>query len=84
MELTKEILQEAEELGKLFFTEKQIKLILFPNKKTMDLDIVIMRGQLISEAEIRKTVVQQAKAGSAEAQKIVENWKLYIRYEKRR
>lgn len=84
MELNEELLQEAEELGKLFFTEKQIKLILFPNKKQMDLDIVIMRGQLLSEAEIRKTVVQQAKAGSAEAQKLVENWKLYIRHEKRR
>lgn len=80
MELTDEQYQEAEELGRLFFTSSQIKIILSDKPKNMD--IVIMRGQLISDAEIRKTVVQQAKAGSAEAQKIVENWKTYISREK--
>ncbi len=80
MQLSNELYEEAEELGKLFFTASQIKVIL--SDKPKNLDIVIMRGQLISDAEIRKTVVQQAKAGSAEAQKIVENWKTHISREK--
>ena len=78
---TTELLQEAEELGKLFFTPREIKIILFPPTEA-NIDIAILRGQLISDAEIRKVIIQQAKAGSAEAQKIVEQWKIRISQEK--
>ncbi|MDI9870572.1 hypothetical protein [Flectobacillus roseus] len=78
---TNEILVEAEELGKLFFTPKEIKVILFPPAEG-NIDIAILRGQLISDAEIRKVIIQQAKAGSAEAQKIVEQWKIRISQER--
>lgn len=74
-----QILIEAEELGKLFFTQKEIETILFTNPDTIQ--GAIRKGQLLSDAEVRKVVIQQAKSGSGEAQKIVENWKNAIKFE---
>ncbi len=76
---TTQILIEAEELGKLFFTQSEIETILYTNPDTIE--GAIRKGQLISDAELRKVVTQQAKSGSGEAQKIVENWKNAIKFE---
>ena len=73
-----DLITEAEELGKLFFTEDEIEIILSGEVK--DVKTAIKKGQLISDAELRKTVVQQAKSGSGEAQKMVESWKSTIRF----
>lgn len=64
-----ENLQEAEELGKLFFTRKEVMIILTHDVQT--LQQAILKGQLQEEAEVRKVIIQQAKSGSGEAQKLV-------------
>ncbi|MEA5458687.1 hypothetical protein VB796_06550 [Arcicella sp. LKC2W] len=74
-----QILIEAEELGKLFFTQTDIETILYTNPDSIQ--GAIRKGQLLSDAEVRKVVIQQAKSGSGEAQKIVENWKNAIKFE---
>jgi uncharacterized protein YjcR len=74
-----QILNEAEELGKLFFSHKEIETILYTNPDSIE--GAIKKGQLLSDAEIRKVVIQQAKSGSGEAQKIVETWKNAIKFE---
>ncbi len=61
--------QEAEELGKLFFTRKEVMIILTHDVQT--LQQAILKGQLQEEAEVRKVIIQQAKSGSGEAQKLV-------------
>lgn len=72
-------LQQAEELGKLFFTQSEIELILTIEPTT--LKNAILKGQLLADAEIRKVIVQQAKGGSGEAQRIVQEWMSRIRFE---
>jgi hypothetical protein len=73
------ILSEAEELGSLFFTRSEIELIL--NIKPDNIQNAILKGQLKSDAEVRKVVVQQAKSGSGEAQRLVQSWLSRIRFE---
>ncbi len=73
------LLQEAEDLGSLFFTRKEIELILMIEPNTVQ--NAILKGQLLAEAEVRKVVVQQAKSGSGEAQRIVQSWVSRIRFE---
>lgn len=72
-------LEEGEELGKLLFTRKEIELILSIEPTT--LQNAILKGQLLADAEIRKVIVQQAKGGSGEAQRIVQAWTSRIRFE---
>lgn len=72
-------LEQAEELGKLFFTGKEIELIL--SIEPVTLKNAILKGQLLADAEIRKVIVQQAKGGSGEAQRIVQEWMSRIRFE---
>lgn len=74
-----QILIEAEELGKLFFTSSEIHTIL--HMKADTIPGAIRKGQLLADAEVRKVIIQQAKSGSGEAQKIVENWKNAIKFE---
>ena len=69
---------DAEELGKLLFTLDEIKIIL--NTNPTSLETAILKGQLTTEAEVRKTVIAQAKGGSGEAQKLVEKWVKRIKY----
>ena len=72
-------LEQAEELGKLFFTGKEIELIL--SIEPVTLKNAILKGQLLADAEIRKVIVQQAKGGSGEAQRIIQEWMSRIRFE---
>jgi glycyl-tRNA synthetase beta subunit len=67
---------EAEEFAKLFFTEEEIIIILTESPE--DYRTAIRKGRLISDATIRKKVVSQAGEGIAEAQKLVEKWKMEI------
>lgn len=73
------ILKQAEELGNLLFTQEEIKIIL--NTSPTTIQTAILKGQLTTEAEVRKTVIQQAKGGSGEAQKLVEKWIKRYRYQ---
>lgn len=73
-------LTEAKKLGELLFTEHQIQIIL--STDATDPRTAILQGQLLTEAEVRKTVIAQAKAGSAEAQKMVAKWIEYINRQK--
>jgi len=58
---------EVEELASLQFTEDEIKTVVGDDKK---LDpIWIKRGRLKAEAEVRKSILSQAKQGSSPAQK---------------
>ena len=72
-------LEQAEELGKLFFTGKEIELII--SIEPVTLKNAILKGQLLADAEIRKVIVQQAKGGSGEAQRIIQEWMSRIRFE---
>lgn len=73
------MLEEAELLGKLFFTHKEIELILSIEPDT--LKNAILKGQLQAEAEVRQVIVNQAKGGSGEAQRIIQAWMSRIRFE---
>lgn len=68
---------DAEGLGSLFFSEKQVEIILSETPNTFSKKV--LKGQLISEARVRQMIVAQAIGGSSEAQKIVEKWILKIR-----
>ena len=70
---------EAEYLGELFFTEDEILVILTESPE--DYRTSILKGRLRKDAEIRKMVVSQAIAGSDQAQKQVELWKMRIAIE---
>lgn len=72
-------LSEAEELGSLFFTKEEIEIIL--SIEPTNLHNAILKGQLKSDAEIRKVVIQQAKSGSGEAQRLVQSWVSRIRFQ---
>lgn len=54
--------EEREWLAGLFFTRKEIELIMG------DSEDPILRGRLKSEAELRESVIELAKAGSGPAQ----------------
>ena len=70
---------EAEELGWLFFTEDEILVILTESPESYQ--TAILKGRLQKDAAIRKMVVEQAIAGSDQAQKQVELWKMRIAIE---
>lgn len=67
---------EAEELAGLFFTSEEILVILTESPE--DFQTAVLKGRLQADATIRRQVIEQAKGGSSEAQKIVEKWKLSI------
>lgn len=73
-------LEAAEEYGALLFTEKEVKLIL--SKEPNTVENAILKGQLLTEATIRKVIIEQAKNGSSEAQKIVLKWQNQIKISK--
>jgi len=58
---------EVEELASLQFTEDEIKTVVGEDKKIDP--IWIKRGRLKAEAEVRKSILSQAKQGSSPAQK---------------
>jgi hypothetical protein len=64
--LTKE--EEMEKFAGLFFTRKQIKIIVDGH------DDPIVKGRLISEAELRESVFQLAKSGSGPAQAMAKDY----------
>jgi hypothetical protein len=68
---------EPEFLGKLLFTDDEVELML--TECPIGLKNQVLKGQLITQAEIRHTIIRQAKAGSAEAQKMTEKWMQRIR-----
>lgn len=70
-------LDEATELGALIFTQAEIHIIMNANPST--LPMAILKGQLMTQAEIRRVTIAQAKAGSGEAQKLVEKWLLRLK-----
>ena len=72
-------LTQATELGALLFTNREIEIII--NASPTDLKMAIVKGQLLTEAEVRKVVIDQAKAGSGEAQKLVQKWLTKIKME---
>lgn len=67
---------EAEELAGLFFTSEEILVILTESPE--DFQTAVLKGRLQADATIRRQVIEQAKGGSSEAQKLVEKWKLSI------
>lgn len=73
-------LEQAEQYGALLFTEKEIEIILTKEPNTVK--NAILKGQLITEATIRQVVIEQAKNGSSEAQKIVMKWQQKINLQK--
>lgn len=75
-------LSEAEELGGLFFTEAEIVIIL--TESLEDFRTCILKGRLMKDADIRRIVIDQAIAGSDQAQKLVETWKMRIALEEAR
>jgi hypothetical protein len=73
-------LEQAEQYGALLFTEQEVELILTKEPNTVK--NAILKGQLITEATIRQVVIEQAKNGSSEAQKIVMKWQQKINLKK--
>lgn len=69
--LTRE--QEAEKFAGLFFTRKQIAIILDGH------DDPIIRGRLISEADLRESVFFLAKSGSGPAQAMANQYILQMK-----
>jgi hypothetical protein len=65
-----------EGLGKLMFSKQEVNIILSTDE--FDFDTQVLKGQLITQAEMRNMVVRQAKNGSAEAQKLIEKWRQEI------
>lgn len=76
MSYTKEQLDYIEELAGLFFTEKDIKIIVdTPDEAEDSFELRIMRGRLKIEAEIRKSILTHAKSGSSPAQTLADRMK---------
>jgi len=65
--MDKEFEAEVEELASLQFTKEEIKTVVGEGKKIDP--IWIKRGRLKAEAEVRKSILSQAKQGSSSAQK---------------
>jgi len=61
-------------LGKLMFSNQEIKIIL-ESEDDESFENEVLRGQLITQAEMRFTVIRQSKNGSSEAQKMIEKWR---------
>jgi phage shock protein A len=71
--LTKE--EEMEKFAGLFFTRKQIAIIIDGDEDP------IIRGRLISEAELRESVFSLAKSGSGPAQAMANQYILQMKLE---
>ena len=65
----KELLMEIEELGELQFSIKEIEVIIGRKIDNDEKKTAYKRGKLKAEAEVRKSIYQQAKQGSTPAQK---------------
>ena len=83
MTLTKEQLEEIQHWAEVFYQPDQVAIIMFLNKaeflqeyanKESEVCLAFKRGYLKSEGEIRKSIFEQAKAGSGPAQTLA--WKL--------
>jgi len=72
-------LKEVEELGGLFFSEDEIRLIVGESQEN-NFHTALQRGRLKAEAKIRKSVIQLAQSGSGPAQtealKMIEKMKI--------
>jgi hypothetical protein len=87
--MNKDTLQEVQDLAAVFFTPNEITQILGIDESLQfedDFKQAYKKGQLITEAQLRKGIFKLAKQGSSPAQnlamKILENTKLNeIRYE---
>lgn len=77
--LNEEQLNEVEELAGYFFTEEEIREITGIQDREPAFAKAMRKGQLKAEAEVRKGIVELAKAGSSPAQtlawKMIENLK---------
>lgn len=89
MQLDKNKLKEIESWAALLFSPKEIAIIMeldvcdFENDfndESSEIHLVVMRGKLRSEGEIRKSIITLAKDGSASAQeqamKLIEKYNL--------
>lgn len=76
MSYSKEQLELVEELAGLFFSEKDIKIIVdTPDNAEDTFELRMIRGRLKVEAEIRKSMVSHAKGGSSPAQTLADRMK---------
>jgi hypothetical protein len=72
--LSEEQIKEVEALAELFFSPEEIQLISGVQAEDPDFKKAYQRGNLKSEAEIRKSIIQLAKDGSSPAQTLA--WKM--------
>lgn len=63
------ILNEIEELARLQFTEKEIEIIMDAKISSAEKKKAYQRGRLKAQAEVRQSILKQAKQGSTPAQK---------------
>lgn len=63
-----ELIEEAKELGRLFFSDEEIMEILEITHLSPKLERAIRGSRLLSEAKIRKSIVDLANNGSSVAQ----------------
>lgn len=76
MDLNQEQIAEIEQLAALFFTPKEILIVMgifiqeISGAQIADpnFSLAFQRGKLKSEAEVRKSIIELAKKGSAPAQ----------------
>jgi len=68
MQWTKEQLKEVEDLAGLFFTEEEIQTIVIAPGADDSFEKAVHRGRLKSEATVRKSIFDLARAGSGPAQ----------------
>jgi hypothetical protein len=75
--MSDDLLKEAQEWAELFFTNDELAMLLeVPaaeirlalDDSSSPLGSAIMRGRLLSEAELRKSIILLAKRGSSPAQ----------------
>lgn len=79
MDLSDEQLLEIEEYGKLFFSLKEVAILVeleyaALNEMMQDENSVVFKayhkGRLTSEVDVRKSIIEMAQSGSTEAQKL--------------
>jgi len=72
--LNDEKLAEIEELAGYFFTEEEVQEISGTDKSMPGFRKAFRKGSLKAEAEIRKSIIELAKAGSSPAQTLA--WRM--------
>jgi hypothetical protein len=72
--LNEEQQSEIEELAGYFFTEDEVEEISGISKNAQGFKKAFRKGSLIAEAEIRKSIIELAKAGSSPAQTLA--WRM--------